>query len=166
MMKQAREQIRELGEVYTELLGLAREKTEALKGNDYEKLAEISEKEQSAIDRAKAVEEARMKTITAIAEKWGVAEELVTAQALIARADAQESAPLREAVQSLSQTLRALRAQNEINGRLLGIKMKLASFILDVSRSDFGDPGNYYNNDGTEQQKDELTHPRFIDSEI
>lgn len=166
MMKLAREQILELNEVYSRLLELSHEKTAALKGKDYDAISAITEKEQEHIDRAKALEEERMKTVAAMAQKWGVAEDKVTAQALIAKCGADEADAMRDAVQALTKTLAALRAQNEINSRLLEIKMRLASFILEASREAAKDPGNYYNNDGTELQKEEPTHPRFIDSEI
>lgn len=165
-MKLVREQIVKLNGAYTALLDLAREKTGALKGGDYEKVGGITQREEKLIERAKALEEERMQAVKVLAEQWGVAPGKITAAALIAKCGEADAAAMEKEIRALSQTLEALRAQNEINGRLLDIKMKLASFILDASREAAKDPGNYYNNDGTELQKEEITRPRFIDSEI
>ncbi len=167
MAGRVREKIVKLNGIYSELLRLAKEKTEFLKGSDYEAVGSITEKEEKEIELARETEKARMECVEELARTWGISSEKVSAAVLIGKCGTKaEAEEMAEAVKALSTTLSSLKAQNEINARLLDIKLRMASFILDASRVTSNDPGNYYNMDGTEQEKDALSSPRFIDSEI
>lgn len=167
MIERILEKILKLNTIYTSLLELAKEKTEVLKGKDYEAVGRITEKEQNAIDLARATERERMDCVELLAKEWGMDAERITAAMLIGKCDTDKAKKMGEAVSALSSTLRTLKEQNEKNARLLEIKLRMTSFILDAAREGgSGDPGNYYTMDGTELDRDAQTRPRFIDSEI
>ena len=168
MIEKVRELILKLNEVYSELLLLAKEKAETLKGNDHEAVSRVTEKEQAAIDLAQQLEHARLECVGALIREWKVAGESMSLSELIEKCDPREAEAMKAAAHALTDTLEALKAQNERNAQLLEIKMRMTSFILDASRVGGGDggPGTYYNMNGTEQTQDVEARPRFIDSEI
>ncbi len=167
MIERVAAQIEKLNEQYGELLRLAKEKTEVLKGNDHAAVACITEKEQTAIELARQTENERMESVAALAGQWGLAPQEVDAAMLIEKCAPGDAERMKNAVSALSETLRALKEQNERNAQLLEIKMRMTAFILEASSVGANnDPGNYYSMDGTELEKDVETRPRFIDSEI
>lgn len=154
-----------LAEVYAGLLDMAKEKAEALKGRDPEAVGRITDREQLEAERAREIEEGRMRAMGEVAKAWGVEAESLSAEAFIARLEGAEKARAEAAAKGLGAILRELKKQNDRNAQVIEIRLRVARFVLEAGRSEPQGPGNYYGMDGGELDNT-TDRPRFIDSEI
>ena len=166
MMERVLEQLLKLGKIYTQLLELAREKTEALTHDDLTALSAVTEREQAASDQALALENERMAAVNQLAMMWGMQAENVTVSFMAGQCQGELAIQLTKAAEQLLDCLQLLRRQNDTNARLLEIKLRLAAFIMDAARTTDDGPGTYYNMNGAEQTPESMGAARFLDSEI
>ncbi|MDO5111899.1 MAG: flagellar protein FlgN [Clostridia bacterium] len=166
MMEKVLAQLLELGKVYTQLLSLAREKTDALTRDDLKALSDVTKREEEASDQAFKLENERMGMVNQLALMWGMQAENVTVAFMASQCQGELSVQLTRAAEQLLDCLQLLRRQNETNARLLEIKLRLAAFVMDAARDTGSGPGTYYSMDGTELEPNDISAARFLDSEI
>ncbi|MDD4074937.1 MAG: flagellar protein FlgN [Eubacteriales bacterium] len=166
MMEKVLAQLLELGKVYTQLLSLAREKTDALTRDDLKALGDVTKREEEASDQAFKLENERMGVVNQLALMWGMQPENVTVSFMASQCQGELAIQLTRAAEQLLDCLQLLRRQNETNARLLEIKLRLAAFVMDAARDTGNGPGTYYNMNGAELEPNTLSAARFLDSEI
>ncbi|MEA4969077.1 MAG: flagellar protein FlgN [Candidatus Pelethousia sp.] len=159
------EQLVALLAVYGQLLQLAREKEPVLQtNNDLEALRSLTEREEALMDQAAQVERLRMEAVAKIAEGKGIDPEVLTVSALAEQAAQPEREALLAAAGELTEVLRQLRMQNDMNRQLLQMNLSFAAFVLDSTARETS-LGDTYGASGAPAEKAESGY-RLLDSEI
>lgn len=159
------EQLAALLAVYGQLLQLAREKEPVLQANnDLEALRGFTEREEALMAQAAQAEKLRMEVVAKIAEGKGITPEGLTVSALAEQAAQPEREALLAAAGELTEVLRQLRAQNDMNRQLLQMNLSFAAFVLDSTARETS-LGDTYGASGAPTEKSESDY-RFLDSEI
>lgn len=121
-----------LGDVYGRLLQLAREKEPVLQANrDISAIRSLTEREEALMAEATRAEQLRMEAVGHIAQELGLEERSLSVSELAAHAGPEEAGRLLEAARGLTDVLRQLQAQNDMNRQLLEMNLSFAAFVLD-----------------------------------
>ncbi len=159
------EQLVALLAVYGQLLQLAREKEPVLQtNNDLEALRNFTEREEALMNQAAQVERLRMEAVAKIAGGKGIDPEVLTVSALAEQAAQPERGTLLAAAGELTEVLRQLRMQNDMNRQLLQMNLSFAAFVLDSTARETS-LGDTYGASGAPAEKAESGY-RLLDSEI
>lgn len=154
-----------LRDIYEELLLIAREKQALLtKPDDLDALKRISERESQKAAQAQEAERVRIGVSEALSDQLGLSHDL-TLYELSGALVSSDKARLIAAAETLVESLRLLKEQNEINRQLIEIKMSYHAFILDAFAHQQEGPGNLYGISGQESVY-EGDISRLIDSEV
>lgn len=164
MVQRIRGQLKELHEIYSELMELALEKQPVLQANkDYDAVRGFTERETALITRAVRVEWERMQAVKELAQSWGAEAESLTVYEIARRAGEPEGAALTAEARTLLDTLQRLQRQNRMNRQLIEMNLSFAAFMLDTLVREQS-PSSIYGASGGELEEE---HRRLIlDSEI
>lgn len=119
-------------EVYSQLLRLARNKTEALIKNDLETIEAILKSESEALKKLGELNTLQTGTLSKIAEKMALSQQPNLSE-IIEMTDNEQDRQTLVAIQNDFHTLiKELRTQNEQNQRLLETQLQYTSFCIEL----------------------------------
>lgn len=134
-------------EVYAELLGLAKDKRDALVQNDVEQLGEILKAEEIAMKRVRELNTMQTGTLSKIAEDCALTELPTISRVIELLPSEAEKQKLRTVQQSFQSLIRDLKNQNEQNQKLLETQIQYNGIFLELFTQN--EPvGNLYANTG------------------
>ncbi|NLC76088.1 MAG: flagellar protein FlgN [Clostridia bacterium] len=130
--------------VVEDLLTLAYQLTEALKIDDVERVAELTQKQQLLAARLEAVEGQRLKELAAFVRERRLEAEPTLGELL---QDTELTEEFRDVAQSLWDKFQLLQEQHELNGMLLNQSLQYTRKMLGIFNQ-----GATYQPDGTVEQ--------------
>lgn len=133
-------------EIYTDLIPIAKEKTQVIISNDLEKLQKITDKEQEVVDRLTALEHKRMDVIQNIALVIGRDPQTLTLKAIteILKKQPKEQQQLSVINDHLKQTIQTIVEINNHNKSLIQESLEIIEFNMNFIQSTRMSPGNNY----------------------
>lgn len=139
-------------EIYRKLLPIAEEKTKAIVENKLEVLQQITDKEQSFVDRIATLEKKREEVVGNIGVVLGRKPQELTLSELIRVTEKQpkDQAVLRELKDSIEQTVKRLAVLNERNEALIRQSLSMIEFNINLIQSTRTVPGNNYTRSAAE----------------
>ena len=133
-------------DIYLALLPIAEEKTKAIVANDLERLQEITNREQEAVNRINAMERKRNEVITNMGIVLGrKPEELTIAEMIrIAEKQPKDRDALTELKDALGKAVKRLADVNERNNMLIKQSLDMIQFNMNLIQSTRMVQGNNY----------------------